>query len=126
MLTSGFRSWAAYRKGFLLARRVHRITSNFPPSEKSLTDQIRRSSRSGCANLGEVYAVRTYPKHYRSKLAIAIGENFETQVWLDFAVDAKYIMREDYLSLCQQSEEVGKLLSYMQSNPARFVHWKAL
>ena len=124
MFTSGFRRWAAYQKGFLLATTIYKQSAQFPPCERSLIDQVRRCSRSVCANLAEVFAVRSYPKHYRSKLAIAIGENFETQVWLDFAVAAKYIDRTTYLKLCKDSEEVGRLLSYMQNNPERFARWK--
>ena len=87
---------------------------------------MRRSSRSICANLAEVYGVRAYPKHYRSKLTITVAENYETQVWLDFALDACYIKKEEYHALCTLSEEVGKLLTYMYSNPQRFANWKVL
>ncbi|WP_116107720.1 four helix bundle protein [Lewinella sp. IMCC34191] len=126
MHTSGFRTWAAYRKAFVQARSVYRISANFPRVEYSMIDQIRRSSRSVCANLAEVYGVRSYPRHYRSKLSIAIAENYETQVWLDFAFDTKYIDKNQYRELCQLSEEVGKLLTYMLNNPARFANWKVL
>jgi four helix bundle protein len=57
-------------------------------------------------------------------LAIAIGENFETQVWLDFALDAGYITATQHQELTTLSEEVGKLLSYMQANQPRFAKWK--
>ena len=124
VLSSGFRKWAAYREGFKLARAIYRLTLQIPPVERSLIDQIRRCSRSVCANLAEVYSVRSYPKHYRSKLAIAIGENYETQVWLDFAVDAGYISNGVHGKLCKQAEEVGKLLSYMKNNPEKYAQWK--
>ena len=122
--TSGFRGWAAYRKAFLQARHMYLISANFPRVERSMIDQIRRCSRSVCANLAEVYGVRSYRKHYRAKLAICIAENYETQVWLDFAVDTRYITRQQYDDLCQQSEEVGKLLHYMVNNPTRIATWK--
>jgi four helix bundle protein len=124
MLTSGFREWSAYQEGFKLARAIHRMTIQFPPGERSLVDQIRRCSRSVCANLAEVYAVRSYPKHYRSKLAIAIGENYETQVWLDFAPAAGYLNSEQHRKICGQSERVGRLLSYMKNNQEQFATWR--
>ncbi len=91
-----------------------------------MIDQIRRCSRSVCANLGEVYGVRNYPKHFQSKLTICIAENYETQVWLDFALDAKYLTEVDYHALCQCSEEVGRLLTYMLNNPDRYANWKVV
>ena len=91
-----------------------------------MMDQIRRSSRSVCANLAEVYGVRSYPKHYRSKLSISAAENYETQVWLDFALDASYITEQQYTDLCRLSEEIGRLLTYMLNHPKRFANWKPL
>ncbi len=123
---AGFRTWAAYQKAFGLSKHIYRASANFPSIERSLVDQIRRSSRSVCAKLAEVYGVRAYPKHYRSKLAIAVSENYETQVWLDFALDAKYITPEVYQSMCALAEEVGKLLTYMQADHPRFATWKVL
>ncbi len=74
-----------------------------------------------CANLGEAFGKRCYPKHFHAKLTDSAGENFETQVWLDFALACKYIDTTTYNQLTIQSEEVGKLLTYMQRNPAKFL-----
>lgn len=111
----------AYRKGFLLQREIAKIARRFPSEEKwSLSDQIKRSSRSVCSNLAEGFAKRRYPKHFIAKITDSAGENYETQAWLDVAVDEGYIDKKTYDTLILQSEEIGKLLSYMEQNPDRF------
>lgn len=120
-MTSKYKSWAAYVKGFDLAMQIFKLTQSFPKEEKySLTDQIRRSSRSVCANLAEAAAKRKYPKHFYAKLTDCSGENFETQTWLSFAKACDYLDEPTYRTLNNLSEEVGKLLSYMQTNQGRF------
>ena len=117
----GFRELFVYRKAFRLAMEIYEITKTFPIEEKyALTDQIRRASRSVCANIGEAYRKRRYVKHFISKLSDSDAENTETQVWLDFSLSCKYIQREKYDSFLLQSEEVGKLLNYMMNNPDKF------
>ncbi len=70
-----------YKKAFNAAMEIFQISKDFPPEEKySLTDQIRRSSRSVCVNLAEGYRKRRYPAHFISKLSDADMENSETQV----------------------------------------------
>lgn len=116
-----FRTWAAYRKGFVLARSIDAVAATFPPAERfKLADQISRSSRAVCSNLGESFAKRRYPKHFIAKISDAASENCETQVWLDFALDRGYLERSVYDQLINDSEEVGKLLSYMEFNPEHF------
>lgn len=122
MAKSRYKAWFAYQKGFELAGSIFRMTQNFPKEETySLVDQIRRSSRSVCANLAECYGQRHYPRYFQSKLTIAIAENFETQTWLDFALDSEYISYDIHCRYVQASEEVGKLLSYMATHPDRYV-----
>ena len=117
----GFRELQAYQKSFKLAMEIFEITKIFPPEEKySLTDQIRKSSRSVSANIGEAYRKRKYPKHFFSKLSDSDAENTETQVWLDFSLSCKYIKKEKYNDFLIKSEEVGKLLNYMMNNPDKF------
>ena len=117
----GFRELKAYQKSFKLAMEIFEITKTFPLDEKySLTDQIKRSSRSVCANIGEAYRKRIYTKHFVSKLSDSDAENTETQVWLDFSLSCKYIKKEKYSDLLLKSEEVGKLLNYMMNNPEKF------
>ena len=117
----GFRDLLAYKKAFALAMEIFHLSKKFPVEEKySLTDQIRRASRSVCSNIGEAYRKRQYPKHYSSKLSDSDAENTETQVWLDFALACCYINKEEYDNLIFKSEEVGKLLFYMIEHPEKF------
>lgn len=121
-MSSNFRDLMAYQKGFALAMEVFETSKRFPKEETySLTDQIRRSSRSVCSNLGECYRKRRYPAHFISKVSDSDMENTETQVWLDFALSCKYIDEVTYKNFIDKSEEVGKLLNYMIQNPDKFL-----
>ena len=121
MSTSKFRTWKAYEQARKLSSSIYRLTGTFPREERySLTDQIRRSSRSVAANLAESFAKRRYPKHFIAKLSDAIGENYETQSWLDAALDAEYLTQENYQQYMAASEALGKLLSYMIRHPDRY------
>lgn len=92
-----YRDLLVYQKAFNLAMDIFQISINFPKEEKySLTDQMRRLSRSVCANLAEAYRKRVYPKHFFAKLTDCMGENSETQVWMDFSLNCKYINETDY------------------------------
>ena len=116
-----FKQLLAYQKAFSLAMQIFDVTKSFPKEEKySLTDQIRRSSRSVCANIAETYRKRRYPKHFISKLTDADGENSETSTWLDFALACKYITHENYQKCSEQGKEIGKLINYMIHNPSKF------
>lgn len=87
-----FRDLIVYRKAFELAMKIFEMTKSFPKEEKySLIDQIRRSSRSVCANIGEGYRKRRYVAHFIAKVTDSDMENTETQVWLDFSLSCKYI-----------------------------------
>jgi len=117
----GFKNLFAYQKAFLQAGRIFKLTLKFPVEEKfSLIDQIRRSSRSVCVNLAEGYRKRDYLKHFRLKITDCLGENGETEIWLDFALDCNYINENEYNDLINLNEEVGKLLVYMYNNPEKF------
>ena len=119
--SQGFKGLIAYQKAFMQAREIFEITISFPKEEKySLTDQIRRSSRSVCANLAEAYRKRNYYKHYLLKISDCQGENSETLVWIDFSFNCNYITKESYTKLTELNAEVGKLLAYMLSNPEKF------
>ena len=116
-----FQELLAYKKSFELAMSVFEITKSFPKEEKfSLTDQIRRSSRSVCANIAESSRKKIYPKHFVSKLSDSDAENSETQSWLEFAFRCSYIDEETFRVLTDQSIEVGKLLNFMIRNPEKF------
>ncbi|WP_225872205.1 four helix bundle protein [Pedobacter frigidisoli] len=94
----------------------------FPSEEKySLTDQIRRCSRSVGANLAEAYRKRKYPNHFISKLSDSDTEIGETQTWLEFALACEYISNDEFQKLNNQAEEIAKLLVYMMNNPEKFL-----
>jgi four helix bundle protein len=121
MASSNFTTWLAYQKAEALADYIYECTQTFPKTETySLTDQIRRSSRSVCANLAESYGKRRYPKHFCAKLTDCCSENYETQAWLRFAHRYGYVDEATYKKAISTSEEVGKLLSYMQKNLSQF------
>ncbi|MBN1820674.1 MAG: four helix bundle protein [Prolixibacteraceae bacterium] len=116
-----FKELIVYKKAFQLAMKIFNITKDFPKEEKySLTDQIRRSSRSVCSNIAEAYRKRKYHKHFISKLTDSDGENSETVVWLDFAFNCHYIEIDFYNELISECTEIGKLLNYMMNNPDKF------
>jgi four helix bundle protein len=117
-----FQDLLAYKKSFELAMEIFQIAKKFPAEEKySLTDQIRRSSRSVSANIAEATRKRRYEKHFISKLTDSDAENSETQVWLEYANACEYINKVDFDRLTDKSFEVGKLLNYMMNNPEKFL-----
>jgi four helix bundle protein len=116
-----FKDLIVYKKAFQLAMEIFEISKKFPKEETySLTDQIRRSSRSVCANLGESYRKRRYPKHFVSKISDSDSENAETQVWLQFALSCKYINDLEFESFTSKSLEVGKMLNHMIEYPEKY------
>ena len=97
------------------------ISRSFPAEERySLTDQIRRSSRSVCVNLGEAYRRRKYPAHFVSKLSDCDAENTETEIWIQFCFDCKYIDGAKFSELAERCAEVGRILVYMINHPEKF------
>lgn len=81
-------------------------------TKNPLTDQIRRSSRSVCANIAEAFRKRRYPKSFIAKLNDAEGEAAETQVWLDFSLKANYITKEKANELFIHYDKIiGKLVT---------------
>lgn len=111
-----------YQKAYQLAMEIFEISKGFPKEERfSLTDQIRRSSRSVCANLGEAYRKRRYKAHFILKLSDSETENTETQIWLDFSNSCKYIVTDIYKDLSNKNTEVGKIIWHMINNPDKFL-----
>jgi len=106
---------------FKAAMEIFEITKKFPKEEiYSLTDQIRRSSRSVCANLAEAFRKRRYPKAFAAKLSDSEGEAAETQVWLDFSLECGYMDKENYQKLFEYYENIiGKLVN-MAMNPDKW------
>jgi four helix bundle protein len=111
---------------YLLAKdgalRIFETSKSFPIEERySLTDQIRRSSRSVCANTAEAWRKRRYPNAFISKLSDAEAEAAETQVWLEFALRCGYIDQILFDELDQVYDHIQGKLVNMMSNPEK---WK--
>ncbi|MBA3899075.1 MAG: four helix bundle protein [Bacteroidetes bacterium] len=120
MSVRNFKETAIYKKAFVLAMEIFAVSKSFPKEERySLTDQIRRSSRSVCANLSEAYRKRQYPAHFVSKISDCDAENSETGVWLDFSFNCDYINENTYKDLIAKNEEVGKLLTQLAVSSPR-------
>ena len=118
----GHRDLKVYQQAYKLAMDIYNTSKRFPKEEKySLTDQMRRSSRSVAANIAEGFRKRQYPKMFVSKLADADGEAAETQVWLDFARDCEYMSPKLQAELTKGYEEVGRMLGAMMSMPEKFM-----
>ena len=102
-----------YQMAFETAMEIFELSKGFPQEEKySLVDQIRRSSRSVCANLAEAYRRRKYPKSFVSKLSDAEGEAAETQVWLNFSMRCQYIDESIFQKLNEVYDNIiGKLVN---------------
>jgi len=120
-MNGGFKNLKVYNLAYKLALEIFEISKGFPKEEVySLTDQIRRSSRSVCTNIAEAYRKKRYPKNFTSKICDADGESSETMVWIDFAGDCQYISPEIHKSLIVGYAEVGKMLGSMANNPEKF------
>jgi four helix bundle protein len=109
-----YRDLKVYKVAMELSREIFQISKSFPKEEMySLTDQMRRSSRSVGGQIAEGWAKRKYERHFVSKLTDADGEQLETQHWLDTSLDCNYISKESNLRLVSRYDEVGKMLNSM-------------
>lgn len=112
----------AYRKAFESAMRIFELSKSFPKEETySLTDQIRRSSRSVCANLAEAWRKRRYQAAFVSKLSDAEGEAAETQTWIEFAVKCGFLERETAKELFLEYDEILSMLVSMINSSSKWV-----
>jgi four helix bundle protein len=111
-----------YQKAFALAMKIFVVTKEFPKEERySLTDQIRRSSRSVCSCIAEAYRKRKYQPYFVNKVSDTDGENSETIVWLEFAEGCKYITENQREEMEQMAEEIGRMLGSMLDHPENFL-----
>jgi four helix bundle protein len=121
MAAKNYKETKVYKLAFEQAMDVFETSKAFPREETySLTDQVRRSSRSVCANLAEAYRKKLYPAHFISKITDSDSENSETSVWFDFAMACKYITQQKYDELIKRNEAIGKLLNHMINNPDKY------
>jgi four helix bundle protein len=116
-----FKDLIVYQKSYKSAMEIFEISKSFPKEEKySLTDQIRRSSRSVTSCIAESWSRRRYVKSFVNKLIDALGEENETEVWLDYSFDCKYIEKDTHESIINGYEEVRKMLISMINTPEKW------
>jgi four helix bundle protein len=114
VIAKSFRDLNVYVRAQEAARKIFKLTRNFPPEERySLTDQVRRSSRAVKAMTAEAWGRRRYKAVFVNKLDEALGEATETQSWLDDARDAEYISTKEFEALEAEYIGIGRMLSRM-------------
>ena len=104
-----------------LSKKIFAVSGTFPKEEMySLTDQIRRSSRSIGANISEAWGKRRYEKHFVSKLTDADAEQLETQHWLLVALDCEYLSSETAETLKSDCLAINRMLNSMMLKASQF------
>jgi len=112
------RDLKVFQLSFEAGMEIFKITKSFPKEERySLTDQIRRSSRSVSGNIAEAFRKRRYPKSFVAKLSDSEGEAAETQVWLDYSMECSYINKDTYNRLNDKYDHIIAMLVNMSNKP---------
>ena len=116
-LVRGYRDLEVYQAAFAVTMEIFEVSKRFPVEERySLTDQIRRSSRSVCANLGEAWRKRRYQAAFVAKISDCQAEATETQIWLEFAVKCQYLDPEIGRNLYRSYDQViGQLVNMLKN-----------
>ena len=115
------RDLVVYNKAFEAAMIIFKISKAFPKDEKySLTDQVRRSSRSVCSNLAEGWRKRKYQAVFINKLLDASQEAAETQTWLEFALHCGYVDEDVFTNLYEKYEHIFAMLNTMEKKADAF------
>jgi four helix bundle protein len=118
-----FRDLEVYQRSFTLAVEIFNISKKFPAEERySLTDQIRRSSRSVCANLAEAWRKRRYVAVFKNKLTDVMQEASETQSWLEICLACDYIDAERFKKMDDEYEKILSMLNSMERNAGKFCY----
>jgi four helix bundle protein len=118
---SSFKDLRVYQLAFELQQEIFETSKRFPAEERySLTDQIRRSSRSIGANISEAWQKRRYAAHFVSKLSDADGEQAESQHWLDTATACNYVSEKEQKILLEKCTRIGQMLGTMMAKPEKF------
>ncbi len=116
-----FKDLETYKLAREISYEIFIVSNSFPREEKySLTDQIRRSSRSVGAQIAESWGKRKYIRHFVSKLTDSDSEQFETQHWLEIAFECKYISEEQFIQLTSKCESLGKMINHMMQKANQF------
>jgi four helix bundle protein len=118
-----FRDLEVYRRAFDAAMQIFEVTKKFPSEERfSMVDQIRRSSRSVCANLAEGWRKRRYLAVFKNKITDSMQEASETQCWLEFCLACRYIKQDVFDKLDNEYEQLIAMLNSMEMNAAKFCY----
>jgi four helix bundle protein len=118
---NSFRDLLVYQKACIVTKEIFELSKVFPKEEMfSLTDQVRRSSRSIGAQIAEAWAKRRYQRHFISKLTDADGEQLETQHWIDIAKDCGYLTSTRAAQLNSELSEIGRMLGSMINKADQF------
>ena len=121
MLITDYEELDVYLLAVELQQEIYELTRRFPNDERySLTDQIRRSSRSIGANIAEAWAKRRYKAHFISKLSDSDGEQLETRHWLRTSLNCGYVAKEEYQTLDLKCKEIGRKLGRMMTDADRW------
>ena len=119
MRVADYKDLRVYRLAFESAMEIFQLSKRFPSEEKfSLTDQIRRSSRSVCANIAEAWRKRRYEAAFVSKLSDSDGEAAETEVHLQFALSCGYLSAQKHAELLDHYDHICSQLSKMMNDAA--------
>ena len=118
-----FRDLDVYRRAFDAAMKIFEISKSFPVEEKySITDQIRRASRSVCSNIAEAWRKRKYIAVFKNKITDAMSEASETQCWLEFCFACHYLDKENFEYLDSEYEQIIAMLNSMDMNAKKFCY----
>ena len=117
----GYNELRVFQNAMDSAMRIFQLTKNFPPEERySMVDQMRRSSRSVCANLAEAWRKRRYKAMFINKISDASSEAAETQTWLEFALACRYIDNKIFTKLDEIYEHIFAMLITMERRAESF------
>lgn len=118
-----FRDLDVYQVAFESAMRIFQLTKAFPSEERfSLTDQIRRSSRSVCSNIAEGWRKRRYEAVFKNKITDSMQEASETQCWLEFSLSCKYVRKEIFDRLDNDYERIIAMLNGIEKQAEKFCY----
>jgi four helix bundle protein len=122
-IINSHRDLEVYKLAFEGAMEIFQISKGFPAEERySLTDQIRRASRSVCSNLAEAWRKRIYKAVFVNKISDSMQEASETQTWLDFCIACKYIDQQTFERLDQKYEKILAMLNSMEMKADKFCY----
>lgn len=111
-----------YQRAFAAAMKIFELSKGFPAEERySLTDQIRRASRSVCSNLAEAWRKRRYEAAFVAKVNDSESEAAETQTWLQFSVECLYLTRETGRELYRDYDKISGMLVRMTNKPEKWI-----